>query len=296
MSRIVAILGPTAGGKTDLAIEVALAIGGQVISVDSMQVYRGMDIGTAKPSMAERRGVVHHLVDIVDPEVDFTVAEFRALGREVIHGVGSPLIISGGSGLHFRALVDPMTFAPADPEVRTGLEQAEHSELVERLLDADPQAGEQVDLSNPRRVVRALEIYELTGETPTQRAASDEAERLRAYQSEIGFVAFGVDPGDHLDDRIDRRLDVMLEAGLVDEVARLWPRMGRTARAAVGYREIAAHLEGQTTLDEALTEIQRSTRRLARKQRMWFERDPRIHWIPWDPDPGRMSARVLEAL
>ncbi|MFB3050973.1 MAG: tRNA (adenosine(37)-N6)-dimethylallyltransferase, partial [Acidimicrobiia bacterium] len=162
---MLAILGPTASGKTEVAIEIAGRIGAEVLSVDSMQVYRGMDIGTAKPSVIERRGIRHHMIDVVDPESEFSVAEFRRQGRAVMNSADSPLIITGGSGLHFRALVDPMSFAPTDPTLRSELEGSQLADLVAELKTADPEVGSHVDLANPRRVIRAVEILRLSGET-----------------------------------------------------------------------------------------------------------------------------------
>ena len=187
------MLGPTASGKTELAIDIATRIGAEIISVDSMQVYRGMDIGTAKPTLIERRGVPHHLIDVVDPEDEFTVAEFRRMGRRVMEATSGPLIITGGSGLHFRALVDPMNFAPTDPALRVELESTDPGLLADELLREDPGAGIKVDLANHRRVVRAVEILRLTGETPSSRAESTEAEDVRRYRSEVEFLAVAVD-------------------------------------------------------------------------------------------------------
>jgi tRNA dimethylallyltransferase len=277
-------------------VRVAEEIGGDVISVDSMQVYRGMDIGTAKPTIPERRGVTHHLIDIADPEEVFTVAEFRRRGREVMRDSVTPLVIAGGSGLHFRALVDPMSFAPRDAETRKELEGGGHEDLVAELLGADPGAGQHVDLANRRRVVRAVEILRLSGETPTARAQSAEADLLRRYEAEVDFDAVALDPGDQLDERIDRRLDEMRRGGLVDEVRRLRGRLGKTASAAVGYKEVLSHLEGQMALEEAFETAAKNTRRLARRQRTWFQRDPRIRWIPWIDDADRLTQRTLEVL
>ncbi len=261
-----------------------------------MQVYRGMDIGTAKPTESERRGVVHHMIDVADPAEDFSVARFREMGRSVIANAQKPLVIAGGSGLHFRALVDRMSFAPTDPEIREELEAEDPDQLVARLLEADPTAAEHVDLANPRRVIRAVEILELTGATPSQRAGSEEAGEYRSYSPEIPFIAAAVDPGAGLDHRVDLRLEAMRDRGLVDEVRALWPRMGRTARGAVGYREIGAYLEGQLSLDKAFAEAGKATRKLARRQRTWFRRDPRIGWIAWSDDPAERFGRVMEAL
>ncbi len=279
-----------------MAIDIADRLGAEVMSVDSMQVYRGMDIGTAKPTVVERRGVTHHMIDVAEPEEEFTVAEFRRMGRKVMESANAPLVIAGGSGLHFRALVDPMNFAPTDRGLRLELEQSEADELAAELLAEDPHAAMHVDMANPRRVLRAVEVLRLTGETPTSRAASAEADEVRRYEPEFSFQAIGIDPGDLLDDRIDRRLADMRAGGLVDEVRRLRPRLGRTARSAVGYREILLHLTGETTEEEAFAAASGKTKKVAKKQRTWFQRDPRIRWIPWLEDPDHRSDRAMEAL
>jgi tRNA dimethylallyltransferase len=260
-----------------------------------MQVYRGMNIGTAKPTMLERRGVPHHLIDLADPSEEFSVARFRRLGRSILAETTAPaIIISGGSGLHFRALVDPLSFAPTDAGLRAELEGREGEDLVDELLAADPGAGSVVDLANPRRVIRALEIYRLTGETPSSRAATALAEDVRRYVPEIGFTAVGVDPGTELDARIEVRLGEMRASGLVDEVRSLAPRLGRTARGAVGYREVISALAGDIGLEDAFALAAANTRKLARKQRTWFQRDPRIRWTPWIEDPEERARRVVE--
>jgi tRNA dimethylallyltransferase len=279
-----------------MAIEIARRIGGEILSVDSIQVYRGMDIGTAKPTLIERRGVKHHMIDVVDPEEEFTVAEFRRRGRKIIQSATVPIVIVGGSGLHFRALVDPMSFAPTDPGLRQELESLPLASLVAELDDADPQAATLVDLANPRRVVRAVEIFRLTGETPTARAKTAEAEDLRRYVPEIEFTAVGLDPGSALGSRIEERTRRMRSGGLVDEVRGLQQRLGRTARSAVGYREILRHLEGELSEDEAFELLTRNTRRLAKKQRTWFQRDPRVRWIPWSDEEKARVERALEIL
>jgi tRNA dimethylallyltransferase len=293
---VLAIVGPTASGKTGLAIEVASRMGAEIISVDSMQVYRGMDVGTAKPTVIERRGVVHHLIDVVDPDQEFSVAEFRRVAREVMSRTDKPLIISGGSGLHFRAVVDPMSFAPTDETLRAELESLDPAELVTELETADPEAGSHVDLANKRRVVRAVEITRLTGETPSSRAMSAKGDEVRRYVPEVQFTAIGVDPGSAIERRIDRRLDEMRRGGLLEEVTALKGRLGRTARSAVGYREILDHLDGKTTEAEAFARVAQNTRALARRQRTWFQRDPRIRWIPWIDDERSRVDRAMEIL
>ncbi|HLF59994.1 MAG TPA: tRNA (adenosine(37)-N6)-dimethylallyltransferase MiaA [Acidimicrobiia bacterium] len=291
------MLGPTAAGKTEVAVQTAERIGAEVISVDSMQVYVGMDIGTAKPNMLERDGVPHHMIDIAEPEANFSVADFRRLGREVLGSSDSArMLITGGSGLHFRALVDPMSFAPTDPEIRAELEEAPIEQVLAELRRADPEAERYVDMANSRRVIRAVEIWRLSGEGPSQRATSAEAEDLRRYVPEIEFTAVGVDPGELLEQRVEARLARMRAGGLVDEVGRLRRRLGRTARNAVGYREILGALDGFCSVDEAFERAARNTRKLARKQRTWFQRDPRIRWIPWFDDVADRVDRVLEAM
>jgi tRNA dimethylallyltransferase len=293
---VLAIVGPTASGKTDLAIGVAKRLGAEIISVDSMQVYRGMDIGTAKPNLVERGGIVHHMIDIADPEDEFSVADFRRHARQIMESSDVPLVISGGSGLHFRALVDPMSFAPTDGSLRAMLEMTEKEDLVNEILVADPGVADHLDLANTRRVVRAVEIFRLTGETPSERAQSAEAEDLRRYKAEIEFTAVGVDPGDQVRARVDQRLGRMKAGGLVAEVKALRPRLGRTAASAVGYREVLRFLGGETNADETFEAISRNTRKLAKKQRTWFQRDPRIRWIPWFNHGDERIERTLEAL
>ena len=277
-------------------MRVAERLGAEIISVDSMQVYVGMDIGTAKPNPLERRGVTHHMVDVADPETEFSVAEFRRLGREALENADATMLITGGSGLHFRALVDPMSFAPTDPALRRELEGASIDEVSAELRRVDPDSDRHIDMANPRRVIRALEIWRLTGETPSQRAASAEAEDVRRYVPEIEFVAVGVDPGDSLEKRVEMRLEEMRSGGLIEEVTGLRQRLGRTARNAVGYAEVLDALEGLCTFDEAFERAARNTRKLARRQRTWFQRDPRIRWIPWLDDVAGRVDRVLEAM
>jgi tRNA dimethylallyltransferase len=236
------------------------------------------------------------MIDVVDPESEFSVAEFRRQGRAVMNSADSPLIITGGSGLHFRALVDPMSFAPTDPTLRSELEGSQLADLVAELKTADPEVGSHVDLANPRRVIRAVEILRLSGETPSKRATTTEAENLARYVSDVDFAAVGLDAEDATETRIDVRLAEMRRSGMTDEVRGLVSRMGRTARGAVGYRELLSHLEGTSTEEEAYRLAAAGTKKLARKQRTWFRRDPRIRWIPWTEDVDQRADRALEAL
>jgi tRNA dimethylallyltransferase len=258
-----------------------------------MQVYRGMDIGTAKASRDEQRRVPHHMIDLVEPEVEFTVADFQEAARALLD---RPMILVGGSGLHFRAVVDPMTFPSSDPEVRAELEALEDDRAVAELLSADPAAADIVDLTNPRRVVRALEVHRLTGATPTDRAAGEEAEALRSYRASIEFAAVGLDPGPALEQRVTERLDRMLDDGLLEEVEELARHLGRTASQAVGYKQLLPVVEGTVPLEEGVAAAKRATLRLAKHQRTYFRRDPRIVWVPWEQDPRFRYERVRTAL
>lgn len=277
-------------------MELARRRGAEIISVDSMQVYRKMDIGTAKPTALERAEVTHHLIDVAEPEEEFSVSAFREMGRKVMSETETELLVSGGSGLHFRALVDPMSFAPTEGSLRNELEETPLEDLVRELLSIDAEAAHHVDIANKRRVVRAIEICQLGGGTPTERYRTAEANRIRRYEAEVPFVGIGIDPSSELTDRIDARLREMRAGGLVDEVKRLASRLGRTARAAVGYREILSFLEGKTDIEAAFASIATNTNRLARRQRTWFQRDPRIQWIPWSPDPTELADRAEEVI
>jgi tRNA dimethylallyltransferase len=290
------VLGPTASGKSDAALLVAKRAGAAILSVDSMQVYRGMDIGTAKPSVAERAEVVHHGIDLADPEDTFTVAEFQAAGRAALAGSERPVLIVGGSGLHFRSVVDPLRFPPTDPVVRAEVEALRPADAVAALVATDPDAARYVDLSNPRRVVRALEIHRISGRTPSQRAAEPEALAVKEYRPVIDVVAVAFDPGERLPARVGARFDHMLGAGLLGEVRSLAPRLGPTARHAVGYRQLVPVVSGEWTEAEGRRRAVDATTALARRQRTFFRRDPRIRWLEWDDDPERRADAAQAAL
>lgn len=298
-----AVLGPTASGKSGAAVRLARLWGAEILSVDSVQVYRGMDIGSAKPSAAEQAEIPHHMIDLAPPEVDYTVADFQRAGRRVMADArrrGAPLVMAGGSGLHFRALVDPFEFPPGGgPEVRAAVDRLPPEAAAAELLRADPGAGEHVDMANPRRVRRAVEIIRLGGETPSRRAAGESAARVRGYRAEIPFAAVGVDPGEKLAERAARRIDRMLEAGLLEEVAALAGRMGRSAAQAVGYRQLIPVVRGEISLEQGRADALAATMALAKRQRAFFGRDPRIRWLDWDDDPEvryRAARRALEEM
>ncbi len=295
---VVAVVGATASGKSSLALELAQRLGGEIVNTDSMQVYRGMDIGTAKLPVHERRGIRHHLIDVLDVTEPATVAEFQTWAREVIadcRSRGVPPVLVGGSALYTRAVLDQFAFPGTDPDVRERLEQdlAAHgsAELHRRLAQVDPDAAARVLPSNGRRVVRALEVVEITGR-PFAAALPEQR-----YHDERA-VQVGVDiDRETLDRRIEERVAQMWEAGLVDEVRALVAdglRSGRTASRALGYQQVLAFLDGELTEAEARERTVTGTRRFARRQDSWFRKDPRVTWVAYD-DPQRVE-RALEAI
>ena len=278
---------------------LARSLGGEIVSADSMQVYRGMDIGTAKPTADERAEVPHHLIDIADPSEAYSVADYQRAGREVLAGLAATeraAVICGGSGLHFRSLVDPLEFPPTDEAMRQDLEQTPPVDLVAELIDADPDAAAVVDLANPRRVLRAVEIHRLTGVTPTERADDEAAAAVRDYVPVFPFTAIGIDPGDALRARVVERLERMVAAGWVEEAGRLAGRLGPTAAGAVGYAELAEVAAGRQSLAEAKASIVDASLSLAKRQRTFFRRDPRISWLAWHDEPDRIAQDAVASL
>lgn len=265
------------------------------MSVDSMQVYRGMDIGTAKPPLATRQQIVHHMVDVADPDEEFSAAEFQQLGREAIRQAekdGGRIIIAGGSGMHFRSVVDPLSFAPTDPEIREELEEMSLDGLQGLLFTIDPDAARTVDVQNPRRVIRAIEIWRITSVTPSERWASVEAEAVRSYEPYVPHSSIGVDAGERSSARVRARLDGMVREGLLEEVRSLAPNLGRTASQALGYKQLL-DVDNGSEMSSALDRIRQATDRLVKRQRTYFGRDPRIGWIPWqDDEDERVAAGV----
>ncbi|GLF99688.1 tRNA (adenosine(37)-N6)-dimethylallyltransferase MiaA [Streptomyces yaizuensis] len=302
--RVIAVVGPTAAGKSDLGVFLAQQLGGEVVNADSMQLYRGMDIGTAKLTTAERGGVPHHLLDIWDVTEAASVAEYQRLARARIDrllAAGRTPILVGGSGLYVRGAVDALEFPGTDPQVRARLE-AELTELGPgalhaRLAAADPGAAAAILPGNGRRIVRALEVIEITGKPFTA--------NLPGHESVYDTVQIGVDVArPELDERITVRVDRMWEAGLVDEVRTLEAhglREGLTAPRALGYQQILRALAGECTDREARDETVRATKRFARRQDSWFRRDPRVHWLSGaEADrrelPGRALALIEQAV
>jgi tRNA dimethylallyltransferase len=275
---MIAIVGATASGKSTLAIEVARELGDvEIVTVDSMQVYRGLDIGTAKPTPAERAEVPHHLLDLVDPEDEFSVAEFQRAARAAIDDISSrgkrPLLV-GGTGLYLRAVVDDLELPGQFPEVRERLTAEPDVEALHaRLAELDPLAASRTTATNRRRIERALEVTIGSG-----RPFSSYGPGLETYPP--GPVIVGIDvPLEVLDRRIEDRVAAMVDAGLVEEARALQGRaLSRTAARALGYEELLEHLAGDRTLEDAMAMTVQRTRRLARRQLRWFRRDPRVAW------------------
>jgi tRNA dimethylallyltransferase len=282
----VALVGVTASGKSETALQLARRRGDcDIVSVDSMCVYRGMDIGTSKPGPAARAAVPHHLLDLVGPEEDFTVTRFQAAAREALAGIarrGCHALLVGGTGLYQRAVVDDLAIPGRYPDVAAALEaeldegRADPSDLHTRLATLDPVGASRMEPTNRRRVVRALEVTLGAG-----RPFSEFGPGLDAYPAG-GPAQVGLSlPPEEVDRRIEDRFAAMVEAGLVEEVRALAARpegISRTARQALGYREILAHVEDGVPLADCLDEAVRRTRQFARRQASWFRRDPRVSW------------------
>lgn len=294
--RPVAVVGPTATGKSDLAIDLALALGGEVINADAMQLYRGMDIGTAKVPPGERRGVPHHLLDVLDVTATASVAAYQRDARACVERLlanGVVPVICGGSGLYVQAIVDDLRFPGTDPEVRARLareaEEIGSEAMHARLAEQDPDAAIAILPSNTRRIVRALEVITITGQpfsaTMPQRGAP-----------RYGTVLVGLDRDvAELDQRVDVRVERMFAAGLVDEVRSLVDRGlrdGTTAPRALGYQQVLAALDGERDFAAAAEDTARATRRFVRRQRSWFRRDTRITWF--DAAGSGVLSTVLE--
>ncbi len=299
----VVVLGPTASGKSDVAMALARSAaqdgGFEIVAVDAMQVYRRMDIGTAKPTVADRAAVPHHLLDLVDPDHDFAVTEFSSAASAAMADIRSrgkvPLLV-GGTGLYLRALTDPMEIPGSWPEIRAALEHraqtASVATLHAELAELDPIAAAKMEPSNVRRVVRALEVCLGSG-----RRFSSFGPGLDTYPA-VPFVQFGLRwARPVLARRIEDRVHRMVAAGLPDEVSQLlqeFPGLSRTARQALGYKEVIEHLDGRISLDEAVAQVVLRTRQFAVRQERWFRRDPRIRWIDIHDDPVAESVGEIE--
>jgi tRNA dimethylallyltransferase len=284
MSKVIVICGATATGKSDIALDIAEHIGAEIINADSMQLYRGMDIGTAKLKVSERRNIAHHMLDVLDVTEDSTVAWYQERARSAIaeiHGRGLHAVIVGGTGLYIKAILDDLNFPDTDPQVRANLEKLGEEfgahYLFERLEELDPAAALAIDRANIRRIIRALEVIEITGKPFTANLPREDSSRF-PDALQFGLVM----DREHLRDRIDLRVDRMWQEGFVAEVDQLITqgiRRGTTAQRALGYAQILAMREGTLSEDEAKEETKRASRQYARRQETWFSRDQRIQWV-----------------
>jgi len=301
MQKLAALVGPTAVGKTEISVLVAEKLNGEIISCDSMQVYRGMDIGTAKADFETRQRIPHHLVDVVEPEVNFTVADYQRLAGEAINNIARrgklPLLV-GGTGLYYQAVVDHYDFFPVESrhEVRQHWEQLLQEQgltkLNEILQAIDPEYAFKIGTNDRKRTIRALEVYELTGR-PFSRM---QQRNLETYQ--LAAIGLYMDRA-QLYARIEARIDQMIAEGLVDEVIRLRSRgcrLDSNSMQALGYKQIYSYLEGMMDWQDCVREIKQETRNFAKRQLTWFKRDKRIAWIDvtQDPHPSELADKICE--
>jgi tRNA dimethylallyltransferase len=296
--RLIVICGATATGKSDLAVALAHEINAEIINADSMQLYKGMDIGTAKITIEEQKGIAHHLMDLLDVTQDANVAWYQELARAAIteiHDRGKDVIIVGGTGLYIKAILDELNFPDTDPVVRAELELEFATQgigpLFERLEKLDPAAALAIDRANSRRVIRALEVIKITGKPFTANLPREESSRYPLAR-QFGLVM----DRDALSERISARVERMWEQGFVAEVEKLIAAgitQGVTAQRALGYAQVIAQIEGKVTEEEAMEETKRATRQYARRQETWFSRDERIIWI--SPTQNALQ-RILESI
>ena len=298
---LVVIGGATATGKSDLGIALAKRIGGEIINADSMQLYRGMDIGTAKVPIEERQGVAHHMLDLVDVSTDVNVAWYQEQARAKIDELLArliPVIVVGGTGFYIKAILDDLNFPDTDPVVREEItqlaERIGNDAIHQRLAVLDPAAAVAIPKENVRRVIRALEVIEITGKPFTANLPRADSTRYPAA------LQFGLTvERDLLDLRVDHRVDLMFKRGLVEEVDILITQgllEGRTARAALGYAQIVAMRSGEISLDEANSQTKLATRQYIRRQETWFRRDQRINWLSADSERlGIIEKAILNA-
>ncbi|MDY4221716.1 MAG: tRNA (adenosine(37)-N6)-dimethylallyltransferase MiaA [Candidatus Faecousia sp.] len=299
MNNIICIAGPTASGKTALAVELAKELSGEVVSCDSMQIYRRMDIGTAKPTVEEMQGIPHHMIDVAEPDEDFSVSRYCAMAAPIVEDIvkrGKTAVIAGGTGLYMDSLIQGNDFAPfPSTGVREKLEQEAGEQgiqaLYDRLSEIDPEAAAKLHLSDKKRILRALEVYLETGETITEHNR-----KTQLLPPRFTPLWLGLDFESRADlySRIDRRVGIMLEQGLIGEIQGLLscgiPEKC-TAMQAIGYKEFVAALNGECTLEEAANQVRQSSRRYAKRQLTWFRRNKSIHWLI--RKPGQDGEEIL---
>ena len=287
MDNIICIAGPTASGKTALAVELAKELGGEVISCDSMQIYRRMDIGTAKPTAEEMQGIPHHMIDIAEPDEDFSVSRYCDMATPILEDIlarGKTAIIAGGTGLYMDSLIRGNAFAPYPATgARERLEQEADAmgmaSMLEKLRSIDPESAEKLHIADRKRIIRALEVFEETGKTITEHNKQTQAIPPRYAPLWIGL---DFEPRQALYDRIDLRVGMMLEQGLIAEIKNLLSSgipAKCTAMQAIGYKEFVAALEGTLSIDDAADEVRKASRHYAKRQLTWFRRNPQMHWL-----------------
>ena len=298
---IIAIVGPTASGKTRLSVELAAHLGAEILSFDSMQIYRGMDIGTAKPTIEERQGIAHHMIDIADPREDYSVSRFVEEADRCLQDIlsrGKTAVLVGGTGLYIDSLMRGLEFAPLPQsgvrEELTRIAQEEGIEvLMERLRAVDPESAERIHPSNHKRVIRALEIYLESGKTMTQHNLESQEKPPKYAPLWIGLDYVNRDA---LYSRINRRVDLMVEQGLLEELQTLLAQgiaHNTTSMQAIGYKELMGYLRGECTLQEAVELLKQASRRYAKRQRTWFRRNPEVNWLMLEDEPD--FAQVLRS-
>ncbi len=302
---LIAIVGPTASGKTSLAVALCKAIGAEVVSCDSMQIYKGMDIATAKPTVEEMQGIPHHMIGFAEPDDVFSVAKYCEMAKNIIsdiHSRGKKAVLAGGTGLYYSSLVDNIEFLPEDTdfEYREELRKRAEAEGAQVLLDelaaVDPEAASRLHPNNLGRIIRALEIYRTTGKTITE-----QNEMSHSNETPFETVAFCLDARDrqYLYDRINRRVDIMLECGLEAEARAFFENpLGRTAKQAIGYKELYPYFAGEKTFEECIDNLKMQTRRYAKRQLTWFRRDEKMKFIFIDDykSTDEMLRAVLEKI
>jgi tRNA dimethylallyltransferase len=296
------LAGPTAVGKSEIALQLAENIGGEIISVDSMQVYRGLDIGTAKPSAEEQARVPHHLIDVVEITEPFDAAKFAKLARQAVAGIqarGRTPILCGGTGLYFKAFLEGLGEAPsADEKLRAELEATPLADLLRELSERDPAAFEKIDRQNPRRVIRAVEVIRLTGKPFSQQRADWKTSQPSTLHARL----FGLTrASDDLRARTEKRVDEMFRRGLVAETEQLLKRglaENKTAMQALGYRQVVEHLRGERSLEDTIELVKIRTRQFAKRQMTWWRRQQSLEWIELKPDdtPDAVAALVRSRL
>ena len=279
-TKIICVVGATASGKTDLAVKLAKAVDGEIISADSMQVYKNMPIATAVATKEEQDGVPHHLVEFLDADQTFSVADFVERAKVLIDEItarGRVPIVAGGTGLFVDSLVKNISFSQvgSNAEIRNELAEKSNEELFEKLLELDPKSAEDIHPNNRKRVIRALELC-MSGTSKTEQ---NENSMLIDSPYDALYIGIGYQDRQKLYDRINKRVDLMLEAGLENEARQMLGKQGLTARQAIGHKELQPYIDGNITLDEAVEGLKRETRRYAKRQLTWFRRNENINWL-----------------